>query len=126
MNEPAPGLYTHHKGGHYRLLFCASTRSVYTFSRYLFPAMLSEARAEKAVVSMERSSGELVVRCKELPGYEQGARTVVYVSQETGSIWVRPLAMFVEPVLWPDQKLRARFIPRTVAIISEFFSGESE
>jgi hypothetical protein len=125
VNEPVPGLFNHHKGGHYRLLFCASARSGYTFSRYLFPAMLSEARAEKAVVSMERSSGELVVRCKELPGYEHNARVAVYASQETGSIWVRPLAMFVEPVLWPDQKMRARFIPRQAAILAEFFSGES-
>jgi hypothetical protein len=125
MNEPIPGLYAHHKGGHYRLLLIATARSEYTFARYLFPVQLSEARAEKGVVSMERSSGDLVLRCKNYPGYENGSRAAIYASQETGAIWARPLTMFTEPVVWPDQVMRARFIPRAVAIISEFFARES-
>jgi hypothetical protein len=33
----------------------------------------------------------------------------VYVSHQTGLIWVRPLEMFHELVRWPDGALRPRF-----------------
>jgi hypothetical protein len=33
----------------------------------------------------------------------------VYVSHQTQAVWVRPWAMFVEPVRWPDGEIRPRF-----------------
>ena len=42
---------------------------------------------------------------------ETEAPTVVYVSLMNGDVWVRPAAMFVEVVAWPDGNRRPRFIP---------------
>jgi hypothetical protein len=36
-------------------------------------------------------------------------RVAVYVSHQLGQVWVRPIEMFLEPVLWPDGVMRARF-----------------
>ena len=35
--------------------------------------------------------------------------TVVYISLDNGSVWVRPLAMWHEEVDWPDGTRRPRF-----------------
>jgi|SRR5579883_955398 len=41
---------------------------------------------------------------------ETEAECVVYVSLRGGGIWVRPAAMFVEHVKWPDGEERPRFV----------------
>jgi hypothetical protein len=40
---------------------------------------------------------------------------VVYVSHRKGSVWIRPLEMFCEPVIWPDGVKRERFTPLELA-----------
>lgn len=36
---------------------------------------------------------------------------VVYRSMKLGHIWIRPLAMWNEELVWPDGQLRRRFTP---------------
>lgn len=40
---------------------------------------------------------------------ERDTLLAVYVSHQTHVVWVRPWAMFVEPVRWPDGVIRRRF-----------------
>lgn len=41
---------------------------------------------------------------------ERGQELAVYVSHATQQVWVRPLIMFNEPVIWPDGVTRSRFV----------------
>jgi hypothetical protein len=41
---------------------------------------------------------------------ETEAPMVVYVSLADGTVWVRPLEMFTEEVVWPDEVRRPRFM----------------
>lgn len=38
-------------------------------------------------------------------------QVVIYQSVETNYLWVRPAAMWVEEVVWPDGVTRPRFVP---------------
>jgi len=71
----------------------------------------SEARDQRAVVWFNACTGEYEVNAPELPGHEQGAPMVVYVSLLQLTVWVRPEAMWREPVRWPDGNMRPRFDP---------------
>lgn len=49
-----------------------------------------------------------VITCGRL-SEERETWMVAYRSLERGHVWMRPLMMFVEPVVWPDGKTRPRF-----------------
>lgn len=49
--------------------------------------------------------------CRGRLSEERDQEMVVYRSMKFGSVWIRPLSMFMEDVLWPDGKHRARFTP---------------
>jgi hypothetical protein len=42
---------------------------------------------------------------------QRDVEVAVYVSHARDTIWVRPLEMFREDVLWPDGVMRPRFTP---------------
>ena len=42
---------------------------------------------------------------------QRAQEMVVYRSMKYGHVWIRPLEMFIEQVVWPDGKTRGRFVP---------------
>lgn len=42
---------------------------------------------------------------------ETQQESVVYVSLDHGTVWVRPASMWIEAVEWPDGVKRPRFVP---------------
>jgi hypothetical protein len=80
MENVAPGLYEHYKGGRYRVLFTG------THSETLEPM-------------------------------------TVYMSMETGEVWVRPEAMWAEAIEWYDGIKRPRFIKVEEALVRHSISS---
>ena len=99
----------HYKGGTYTVLFqCNAENDPVTNCGWprLFGAFDATNCANRDTVMVRMGAGRVFVTGSKLP---HGTKVVVYVSHQTGGVFVRDKAEFEEPIKWPDGVVRPRF-----------------